>query len=109
MEGSIIVGNSRSNVINFDVVQCGVAKDKNKVNFFAKAAKKSKEKDSNTPAPIKVFDNKVMVKDGVISRFVVNKEKKAKTLSKSREKGLVARVMKRIEEKYGPTKESTQR
>ena len=106
MEGSIIVAKSGSRVINLDAVQCGIAKEKSRISFFAKTAKKVKE-NSIAPEPIKVFDNKVMVKDGVVNRFVVNKEKKAKTISKSKDKGIVARVMNSINLKYGRTKEST--
>lgn len=111
MEGSIIVGKSGSRVINLDAVQCGVARDKeNVLSFFAKVVKKVREKTEITdvPAPIKVHDNKVTIKDnGVVNRFIVNKEKKAKILSKSRDKELVARVMRSINQKYGHTNEKT--
>lgn len=110
MEGSIIVGKSGSKVINLDAVQCGVARDKNKVlSFFAKVVKKVKEKNENsiTPAPIRVDNNKVMVKDGSVTRFIVGKDKKAKVISKSKPgKETIAKIVAKINEKYGRTKEN---
>lgn len=109
MEGSIIVGKSGSRVINLDAVQCGVARDrKNVLSFFAKVVKKVKEKSENsiTPTPIKVNNNKVMVKDGNITRFIVGKDKKAKVISKSKPgKEITGRIMAKINEKYGHTEE----
>lgn len=84
MEGSIIIAKSGSNVINLDAVQCGVAKEKNVVKFFAKAVQKVKQKLNNTveTAPIKIEDieNNILVeKEDKYVRMVV-KDKKAKII-----------------------------
>ncbi len=108
MEGSIIVGKSGSKVINLDAVQCGVAKERNVIKFFAKAVKKIKERmdSSITPEPIKVHTNIVTEKDGEVNRLLV-KDKKAKSICKSKkDKYTIARIRDRINEKYGHSKES---
>ncbi len=105
-ESTMIVGKSGPSVINLDAVQCGVTKDKSRLGFFAKAAKIVRGENAITPAPIKVYQNNVTIRNGEVNRFVVNRDKKAKTISTSKDKSLVERVMKAIDRKYR-AKEST--
>ncbi|MBQ3407900.1 MAG: hypothetical protein IJH12_01695 [Clostridia bacterium] len=87
MDGSIVIAKSGSKVINLDAVQCGVAKEKNRFSFFAKAVRKIKEKGENLTedAPLKVEkvkSNLVVEKDDVYARMSV-KDKKAVTIKGS--------------------------
>ena len=110
MEISTKVGKSGSKDIYLDAVQWGVARDKkNVLSFFAKVVKKVRDENEKVPETINVDKNYVSItKEGEVRRFVVGKDKKAKTISKSKPgKNIAARITARINEKYGHAKDNT--
>lgn len=108
MEGSIIIAKSGSNVINLDAVQCGVAKEKNVIKFFAKAVQRAKQKmnglDEVAPLKIENVENNILVeKEEKYVRMIV-KDKKAKPIKNADFKpnrSKKTRLDKQFKEKYG--------